>query len=89
MDGRIPAGFDSTRVWLLLRTQQGGLVLFPGRQMPSLAPLRGSALEFMWGELIVLSGFGDIQTVFVHASAGIWISLGFLPMIAGLSPLMS
>lgn len=57
--------------------------------MPSLAPLRGSALELIWGELIVLSGFGDIRTAFVHALVGIWISLGFLPTIAGLSPLMS
>lgn len=57
--------------------------------MPSLAPLRGSAFEFMWGELIVLSVSVDIWTAFVHASVGSWISFGVLPMIAGLSLLMS
>lgn len=57
--------------------------------MHYLAPLGGSALELMWGELIVLSVFGDIQTAVVHASVGSWISFGVLPVIAGLSPLMS
>ena len=57
--------------------------------MPSLTTLRGSALELIWGALIVLSISGDIQTAFVHASVGSWISFGVLPMIAGLSPLMS
>lgn len=41
----------------------------------------------MWGELMVLSGFGDIQSAFVHASVGSRISFGGLPVIAGPSPL--
>lgn len=87
---RIPAGCDSTRIWLLDRMQQGRLVHFPGswKCLP-LPHTEEACWSLCWGKLIALSGFGDIWTAFVHASAGSWISFGILPMIAGLSPLMS